>query len=57
MKLEISVYASLFIFCLAIALLANGMIISPAIATTGCWMGLNSWFYGFCSLILTKLSI
>lgn len=57
MKLEISIYSLVFISCLAVSLLANGMFMSPLVATSGCWIGLNSWAYGFCLLILTKLAI
>lgn len=57
MKLEISIYSLVFIACLAVSLLANGMFISPVVATTGCWIGLNSWAYGLCLLVLAKLVI
>ena len=47
-----------FIVCLIVTLFANGFFVtSSAVATTGCWVGLDRWYTGLCALAGIKLAV
>jgi hypothetical protein len=56
-RLEISIYAVIFISTIAIALLANGFFIETSVALNGCWLDLDKWSFALASLAAIKCII
>jgi len=56
-RLEISIYAVMFISSMAVALLANGFFIETSVALNGCWLDLDKWSFALAALTAVKTII
>jgi hypothetical protein len=55
---QITAYTALFIITLSLSLMANGVIVHDTlIHSTGCWIGLDQWYYWLTALILVKVGV